>query len=402
MSVATLPAPAAPVGVTGGSGDWRTEIPEARRRHLRVWLATGAAMTFLILVIGGITRLTQSGLSIVDWAPIMGVVPPLSEAQWVEAFDRYREFPEYQVLRRGMSMDEFKFIFFWEYLHRLAARAIGVAFLVPFLVFWARGYFNRPLLGRVGALFLLGAAQGVMGWYMVMSGLVDDPAVSHYRLAAHLSIALLILGWCVWLMRELSVAPGARAAAEPGVRRWVAVLGVLTAVQIVWGAFVAGLRAGLFYNTFPLMAGQLLPPTGLSPGVSLREIAANPTLVQWVHRLLGTVLLAATAVFFVRVRRVATDPQTRGFNAALLALMAGQYALGVLTLVYQVPVALGVAHQAVAVVIVGVWVAWLHQVRSREVDGTAREGALSRAPLERAERSTAYVGAGLSRPEHRT
>ena len=329
---------------------------------LRWWLGTGAALTMAIVVIGGITRLTQSGLSIVDWNPIMGVIPPLSEAQWMAAFDRYREFPEYQVLRRGMSLEEFKFIFFWEYFHRLVARTIGLVFLVPFLVFWWRGFFPRPLLGRVAALFLLGAAQGVMGWYMVMSGLVDNPAVSHYRLAAHLSLALAILGGCVWLMRDLSLADRP-AGARPGgeVRAWVWVLGALVMVQIVWGAFVAGLKAGRMFNTFPLMGGSLLPPNGLGLRPALLNLVENPITVQWMHRVLGTVLLLAAVAAVVRMRR--EEAWVRRLGVAFLALVVAQYALGVATLLLAVPISLGVLHQAVAAVVLVVWVGWVHRVR---------------------------------------
>jgi heme a synthase len=361
MDLSTLPRPAAPAA--GGErerGDWRLRLPERRRRHLRLWLGTGAAMTFAILVIGGITRLTQSGLSIVDWNPIMGVIPPMGEDAWQAAFDRYREFPEYQKLRRGMSLQEFQFIFFWEYLHRLVARLIGIVFLVPFLVFWRRGYFAPPLLKRVGVLFLLGAAQGVMGWFMVMSGLVDDPAVSHYRLAAHLSLALAILATCVWLMRELRV-PATPAVAAPGAaaRRWVVALGALLGVQIVWGAFVAGLDAGLYFNTFPLMGGRLVPPNvaGLEP--ALLNLVENPITVQWVHRVLGTVLLAAAVAAALGARR---EPRwMRGAALTFLALVVAQYALGVATLLMAVPVSLGVLHQATAAVIVALWVAWAHR-----------------------------------------
>jgi heme a synthase len=183
--------------IPAGAGPW-SPADRRRRAHLRAWLWSGATLTFVILVVGGITRLTQSGLSIVDWQPLMGVVPPLSEAQWQESFERYRQFPEYQQLRRGMTLDEFKFIFFWEYLHRMVARLIGLVFLVPFLVFLAKGYFEGPLLRRALLLFGLGALQGFMGWYMVKSGLADQPHVSHYRLAVHLSIAFAIFGCCVW------------------------------------------------------------------------------------------------------------------------------------------------------------------------------------------------------------
>lgn len=374
MRVSSPAPPAAPAGAAAAPADWRLALPERRRRHLRAWLATGAAMTFAILVVGGITRLTQSGLSIVDWDPIMGVVPPLDHAGWMAAFDRYREFPEYQQLRRGMTLEEFRFIFFWEYFHRLLARTIGIVFLVPFVVFWKRGYFSPPLLARVVALFALGAAQGFMGWFMVMSGLVDDPSVSHYRLAAHLSIALAILGLCVWVRRDLSVRTA--AAPRPGreARWWVGALGVLLGVQIVWGAFVAGLDAGLAFNTFPLMGGRLVPPNALGLEPALLNFVENPYTVQWVHRVLGTVLLASAAGAALRMRR--EDRWMRRLSAGFLALVSAQYALGVATLLLAVPVALGVLHQAVAAVILVVWLGWLHRVRelARRPPGALRHG----------------------------
>jgi heme a synthase len=244
----------------------------------------------------------------------------------------------------------------------------------------------RPVAWRAAGLFGLGALQGTVGWLMVKSGLVDRPSVSHYRLALHLALALTIFGMAVWLARELALPVRRRvmsARARRILTRGLTCIGLLLAVQIVWGAFVAGMSAGLFYNTFPLMAGQLLPPGGLSLEPPLVNLAANPMMVQWVHRLLGTLLLVATAVLFVRVRRMRPDRQIRRLNAALLALVSFQYAVGVVTLMYLVPVALGVAHQAIAVLIVGVWVIWVQDVRSREVGGTAREGALSRAWIER-------------------
>jgi heme a synthase len=357
------------------STDWRLQIPEARRRHLRLWLWSVAALTFLILVVGGITRLTQSGLSIVDWQPVMGVVPPLSEAQWQEAFDRYRAFPEYQQLRRGMSLAEFKFIFFWEYIHRVIARAIGLVFLVPFIVFAAKGYLNRPLATRALLLFGLGAAQGLMGWLMVASGLVDRPSVSHYRLAAHLSLAFVIFGFAVWLARELKVGGRALelgASARRLLLRGLAVLGVLLALQIVWGAFVAGLKAGFYYNTFPLMGGRLVPEHLFFLDAAWRNFLENPIAVQWVHRVLGTVLGLAAIGFFVQVQRAGVDRVSRYFNVALLSLILLQYLLGVLTLVLRVPVSLGVSHQGAAMVIFGVWLVWLHHV-SRAAPHTAGE-----------------------------
>jgi heme a synthase len=339
-------------------------------------------MTFLVLIVGGITRLTQSGLSIVDWQPIMGVIPPLNEAQWQDAFDRYRQFPEYQQLRRGMTLAEFQFIFFWEYLHRVVARAIGLVFLVPFLFFWLRGYFNRPLVGRALILFGLGAGQGVLGWIMVASGLVDRPSVSHYKLAAHLSLAFIIFGYAVWLARDLKVGLERTTVAGPTRRmmsRGLATVGGLLALQVVWGGFVAGLKAGLYHNTFPLMEGRLIPPGLLFLDPALLNFVQNPIAVQWSHRVLGTVLAVAVLGLFVRVARASVDGVARRLNAALLTLMVVQYVLGVLTLIYFVPVTLGVVHQGMAMVIFGVWITWLHHVRNMEVARPELEEARAEA-----------------------
>jgi len=357
---------------TTAADDWRLRLPERRRRHLRAWFLSIAAMTLAVLVIGGVTRLTRSGLSIVDWDPVMGILPPLSEAGWLEAFERYRQFPEYQLTRRGMTLADFKFIYFWEYLHRLAARAIGLVFLVPFVVFWLRGYFDRPLALRSLALFGLGAAQGVMGWLMVASGLVDRPSVSHLRLAAHLSLAFLIFGYAIWLALELRVErrrPVVPLHVRPLLRRGVAVLGLLLGAQVVWGAFVAGLKAGFFHNTFPLMGGRLVPAELLAPESGLGALVHDPAVVQWMHRLLGTLLLVAAAGAFVAVRRATEDRASRWISLVFLALVAGQYLLGVFTLLYHVPLSLGVTHQAAAMVLFGVWVAWAHHVRTLELPG---------------------------------
>jgi heme a synthase len=346
------------------TGHWADGVAEARRRPLRLWLWSIAAMTFAVLIVGGITRLTMSGLSIVDWQPLMGVIPPLTEAQWQATFELYRQFPEYQSWRQGMTMSEFKFIFFWEYFHRLVARGIGVVFLVPFVVFWLRGYFTRPLLRRALLLFALGAMQGVMGWFMVKSGLVDRPSVSHYRLAAHLSLAFVIFGWAVWLARELGGRSSVvlSASARSLMLRGLALTGVLMAVQIVWGAFVAGLRAGRFYPTFPLMGGRLTPPDLLHLEPALHNFVANPSAVQWVHRVLGTLLAVAVLVLFLRVRARVTDGTSRKYASALAGLMGLQYVLGIATLLLLVPVSLGVIHQGMAMVLFGVWLCWLHHV----------------------------------------
>jgi heme a synthase len=346
--------------------DWALSIPESQRRPLRIWLWSIAAMTLAVLIVGGITRLTQSGLSIVDWQPLMGVIPPLTDAQWQETFELYRQYPEYQLLRRGMSLDEFKFIFFWEYLHRLVARAIGIVFLVPFIFFAVRGYLTRPLALRTLALFALGAMQGVLGWIMVRSGLVEQPTVSHYRLAAHLSLAFIIFGASLWLARGLR-ADQTRPVVAPATKRLLhhglVLIGMVLAAQVVWGAFVAGLKAGLIYNTFPLMGGSLIPTYLLGLEPVLRNFVENPVAVQWLHRVLGTILGIVAIGFATMVLRTPTDGFTQRLNAVLLGLVLVQYVLGVLTLLYFVPVALGVIHQAMAMILFGVWIWWLHHVR---------------------------------------
>ena len=361
--------------MTGSLQDWRQQLSEPRRRRLRWWFWSIAAMIFAVVVIGGITRLTHSGLSIVEWRPVMGVVPPLTGAQWTEAFDRYRQFPEYQVLRPRMTLAEFKYIFFWEYLHRLVARAIGAVFLIPFLLFWRAGYFSPPLALRAVALFALGAAQGAVGWLMVKSGLVDRPSVSHYRLALHLAVAVTIFGFSVWLARELAIR-SPRGELRPGdrrtIRRWLAIVGALLASQIVWGAFVAGMKAGWLLGTFPLMGGRLVPPGWMALEPVLLNFVQNPATVQWVHRLLGTALLVAVISFVLRLGAIGTDRVLRRLGVALLQLVALQYMLGVLTLLYLVPVPLAVAHQGMALAIVAVWVISIHHVENlADADSTS-------------------------------
>jgi heme a synthase len=267
-----------------------------------------------------------------------------------------------------MSLDEFKFIFFWEYIHRVAARLIGLVFLIPFLFFLVRGYFTRPLLRWTLVLFALGGMQGLMGWLMVASGLVDRPSVSHYRLAAHLSLALVIFGCCYWLARQMDVrsakAAPARSAGPGAGAGSVYLLGALLSLQIFWGALVAGLKAGRIFNTFPLMGDGLIPPGAWYMRPWVLNLLENPATVQWTHRVLGTALAAAAVWVWLRARRD-VDARVRHLAAVFAGLIAVQYLLGVLTLLMRVPVSLGVLHQSVAVVILGVWIAWLHHVRTR-------------------------------------
>ncbi len=343
---------------------WVEAIPEERRRHLRIWLWIGAALTASTLVVGGITRLTESGLSIVDWAPLVGSIPPLNSADWQEAFARYQQFPEYVKLRPDMTLSEFRHIFFWEYLHRMIGRLIGMVFLIPFIWFLIRGYFNGPLLKRVLLLFALGGLQGLMGWYMVSSGLVDRPEVSHYRLAAHLLLAIAIFGCCVWFANDLLIRP--RKSIAPQSRRFMlrtlTGLGVLLIIQIFWGALVAGLNAGFILNTFPLMNGRLLPPNGWSKDPLLINLVENLATVQWVHRVLATVLLIGAITFFVKVRRDSGLTPFLRWSAVFSGLIVLQYSLGITTLLTHVSIPISVLHQATALVIVGVLLTFLHRV----------------------------------------
>lgn len=354
---------------------WVASIPEARRRHLRVWLWTGAALTASTLVIGGITRLTESGLSIVDWAPIVGSVPPLNDADWREAFARYQQYPEYAKLRPDMTLSEFKYIYFWEYLHRMMGRLIGMVFLVPFIWFWIRGYLNGPLIRRLLVLFALGGLQGLMGWYMVKSGLVDRPEVSHYRLAAHLLLAVTIFGCCVWFANDLLARPGLSMTPESRrfMRRSLAALGVLLLIQIFWGALVAGLKAGFIYATFPLMDGSLLPPNGWWKDPWPINLVENMATVQWMHRVLATALLLGAIAFFVKVRRDAGLAQLHRWSAALAGLIVVQYGLGITTLLTHVKTPIAVTHQVTALLIVGVLLTLLHHALGNGRGSRARQ-----------------------------
>ncbi len=330
------------------------------RKHIRIWYWSGAVLVFIILIIGGITRLTGSGLSMTDWKPIMGSIPPLNEAQWEEAFDQYKQFPEYQQMNRGMSLSEFQIIFFWEYLHRMAGRLLGLVFLIPFGWFLIKKKFDKTQLKRTLILLVLGTGQALMGWYMVMSGLVDIPAVSHYRLAAHLMLAFIIFGCCVWFaldLKEKQKSPG-KGAAE--LNKWLAAFMVFLIIQIVWGAFTAGLNAGHIYNTFPKMFQFWFPPELWLYEPFLMNFFENMVTIQWFHRVIGTVLGLMVIFIWLRTYQLETAFTTKMWALALFALTLLQYAIGVFTLIHHVPVWLGVLHQAVAMILFGIVLGFMH------------------------------------------
>lgn len=328
------------------------------RRPVAAWLLACCALVFAMVVVGGVTRLTHSGLSIVEWQPFIGTIPPLSDADWALQFEKYKLTPEFKQRNHAMDVEGFKGIFWWEYFHRLLGRVIGLAFLLPFVWFLARGRLDGPLARRLAGLFVLGGLQGAMGWYMVKSGLVDDPRVSQFRLTAHLGLALLIHALMLWVATGLLV--GTRAAkASPVARLALAFAGLVFAMALT-GGLVAGIRAGFAYNTWPLMNGHFFPPEAWMIEPWWRNFGWNMAMVQFVHRTLALVVLACALALAWRVLR---DPgSTRASRVAAGALavaVPAQVALGIATLLAVVPVSLGAAHQGGAVVVLSaaVWLA---------------------------------------------
>ena len=322
-------------------------------RPVAIWLFVVAAMIALMVVVGGLTRLTESGLSIVEWKPVTGVIPPIGEAQWAAEFDKYKQFPEYQKINRGMTLDGFKSIFWLEYIHRLLGRLIGVIFFLPMVWFWLRNRIPAGMKPHLVAMFVLGGSQGALGWFMVESGLVDRPDVSHLRLTAHLGLALLIFVYILW--SALSLARRGRMLALRG-GGIAALLACLVFLQILSGGLVAGLDAGQGYNTWPLMDGSIIPKGLLSMSPGWINILDNAMTVQFQHRM-GAYLVAALAVAtaILSKGRAAT-----GLRHGLLAAVALQIALGITTLLHHVPVSLGAMHQAGAVLVLTVAVALFH------------------------------------------
>lgn len=319
------------------------------RRAVAYWLLGVAALVFLMVVVGGATRLTGSGLSMVDWRPVTGVLPPLTEAAWQAEFAQYQESPEYKLVNMGMTLEAFKGIFYWEWGHRLLGRIIGLAFAVPLLVFWLGKKVPAGYLPRLVGLFFLGGSQGLLGWYMVQSGLVDEPAVSHYRLTAHLSLALVIYSALVWTALGLLVERSNSQAADRSLRRLGVALVALTGLQIAMGALVAGLKAGHVYNTWPLMDGRVVPEGVWSMEPAWRNLFDNAALVQFDHRIGAYILFALTLWAAYKVRSAARPLRIAGLTAACVVL--AQMLLGIVTLLADVPVSLGTLHQAGGVLV---------------------------------------------------
>jgi heme a synthase len=338
----------------------RPSEPKPRPGAIANWLTFVAVLIFLMVIVGGITRLTESGLSMVRWEPISGIVPPLTEADWQAEFDHYRRTPQYEQVNRGMTLDDFKTIFFWEYVHRLLGRLIGLAFALPLLWFWWKRAIPAGYGWKLGGLLGLGGLQGAVGWWMVASGLVDIPEVSHIRLAVHLLLALLIFAAITWTALDLSgLAEGdIQPARPPTLGIWA--ISILF-LQFLFGAYVAGLEAGYAFNTWPLMGDEVFPIATPMLEPWLRNLVDNPVVVQFVHRWLA--FLVAGLAIWVGVR--AWRRRVRIDGAFLIAAVFGQLLLGILTILSGVQIDIAVAHQGMAALLLAALVVCVHRLGRR-------------------------------------
>jgi cytochrome c oxidase assembly protein subunit 15 len=329
-----------------------------RLRPVRIWLYCVALMVLLMVAVGGVTRLTGSGLSITTWEPISGTIPPLSDAAWQAEFDNYKHIPQYQVENLGMTMDAFKAIFWPEWSHRLLGRLIGLVFAVPFVVFLLQRRFSWNLATPLAVLFVLGGLQGVLGWWMVSSGLETLTSVSQYRLAAHLSAALVLFLALIWVARSLE--PKAKDRAATLSARWpIVVLLLLVMLQIAAGAFVAGLKAGMGYNTWPLMDGSLIPSGLGAMDPAWRNFFENALTVQFIHRSIAYVIVAYVIFLLWRQVRAGGFAGVNGWLPRIGGLILLQVVLGITTLLTFVPVPLALGHQALAFMLAGAVMAYL-------------------------------------------
>lgn len=332
-------------------------------RQVAAWLILCAAVIFGMILLGGVTRLTHSGLSMVEWRPLMGIIPPLTEQAWLEVFEKYRQFPEYQKINRGMSLDAFKSIFMYEYLHRVLGRLIGVLFFFPMLYFALKGRIRAGMMPKLWGLFLLGACQGLLGWYMVKSGLVDDPHVSQYRLTAHLGLAVLIYAWMLWLIYDLLTLSPRPGQMRGGVARWGLVLVGLVYLMILSGGLVAGTRAGFAFSTWPLMGSSFIPPVLYSGDPAWLDAFEDITAIQFNHRMFAYLLFVLIHGFaFFLWRRLGTFRAKVACVCLVLALWL-QVTLGIKTLLLHVPVSLAAAHQGGAVVLLSAMLFAAHTAR---------------------------------------
>lgn len=338
------------------------------RPYIRIWLYVVAGLVFAMVIVGGATRLTDSGLSITEWKPLLGAIPPLNDTDWNEAFHKYQAIPEYHLVNKGMDVESFKFIYWWEWSHRFLGRFIGVAFFIPFVFFWVTRRIERGAVPRLLGLFVLGGLQGLLGWYMVKSGLVDRVDVSQYRLAAHLTLALTIYAAIIWTALGFGKTKRHVFASRTG-KVALGIVG-LVLLQIAIGGFVAGLKAGLNYNTWPLMADRIVPPGlgMLTPWWT--NLFENAMAVQFVHRAVAYVLFGVVLVHAWRHRTMTAK--------VLVGAVLSQAILGICTLLWHVPIVLALVHQAGALVVLAAAVVHTHHVTSPPSLRDEAEGSVTR------------------------
>ncbi len=325
------------------------------------WLLTGCILIFIMVVVGGITRLTHSGLSISNYKLISGTIPPMNEVEWNEAFELYKQYPEYQKLNNHFTLEDFKDIYFWEWIHRVIGRFIGLVFIIPFIYFLIRKQLSKPTIKKSIILLLMGGFQGFLGWYMVKSGLVDRPDVSHYRLAAHLTTAFLTFAYTFWVALDL-MFPNKKTI-DKKLRNFIRIGLVILIIQIIYGAFVAGLDAGWIHNHWPFMSeGKLIHETVYTEhNPTYLNFIEGKSGVQFVHRTLAyVVVIFILSIWYKATRNDISKWQTKGVNSLLL-VVGIQFLLGVLTLLLAVPVWLGVLHQVVAFILLSCMVFTLHR-----------------------------------------
>jgi len=325
-----------------------------KQKSIAVWLFICCAMVFIMVVVGGVTRLTDSGLSIVEWQPVSGTLPPMSQSDWDEFHQKYQQSPQYQKINKGMSVDEFKSIFWWEYIHRVLGRLIGLVFFIPFVYFLIRKQIDKPLGIKLSGIFVLGGLQGLMGWYMVMSGLVDDPHVSQYRLTAHLGLAFVIFAAMFWVATDLLYDRN-KSPHNPdelkGLRRFSIGLSWLIFIMVLSGGLVAGIRAGLAYNTFPLMNGHFIPPEIFMLEPWWRNFFDNMATVQFDHRMIAWILMFTVPYFWFKARKQQLSDSAKLACNLLLIMLVIQVSLGIGTLLLAVPLLLAAAHQGGAMML---------------------------------------------------
>lgn len=335
---------------------------ERTLRPVVIWLLTGCVMIACMVAIGGITRLTGSGLSITEWKPIMGALPPINDGAWNEAFQKYKGIPQYRLVNEHLDLAGFKAIFFWEYLHRNWARLMSIVFFVPFVVFWRRGLISGWLFKRCIAILLAGGLEGALGWFMVASGLLEGDRVSHYRLAIHLCVAFTVFSMVLWTVFDIRRGRhGLKSDGTDG-GKWSRWLLVLLAVQIVYGAFTAGLDAGRVANTWPLMNGHFLSEQALNYTGTAMDFVDHKEGVQFIHRNLAWLVAIAFITFAYRERR---NTALHGADRWLFGAVLLQFTLGILTLIWQVPIVLGVLHQFGALILLASLLNAMHRTGRR-------------------------------------